>query len=149
MSRKGPVHRSGMALDAWVGISFWSTNMQNDKKIDMWCVVELMGHDITAGIMRPCEIGGLMKIDVPIDDGFRTEFIGPGAVFRIRVVSEEIARVYASPERGIIEYDAPIVPRAEYENALQKARSANNALQHKIDVLQDRLTSVTSLPEPE
>ena len=115
----------------------------------MWCVVELMGHDITAGIMRPSELGGLMKLDVPIDDGFRTEFIGPGAVFRIKIVSEEIARVYARPSMGIIEYDAPIVPRAQYEEALQKARNIASQLQHKVEVLSDRLSRVNSLPEPE
>ena len=123
--------------------------MDENAKLDMWCIVELMGHDMTAGIMRPCEIGGLMKLDVPVEDGFRTEFIGPGAVFRIRVVSEEIARVYARPERGIIEYDAPIVPRAEFESALQKARALNDELQHKIKTLQNRLTHINSLPEPE
>jgi hypothetical protein len=116
---------------------------------EMWAVVELMGHDVTAGIMRPCEIGGLMKLDVPVDDGFRTEFIGPGAVFRIRIVSEEIARVYARPERGIVAYDTPIVPREIYEQALQKARNENEDLLHKISVLSRRLTDINSLPAPE
>lgn len=120
-----------------------------EKKMEMWAVVELMGHDVTAGVMRSCEIGGLMKLDVPEGDGFRTEFIGPGAVFRIRIVSEEIARVYARPERGIIPYDEPIVPRAMYEDALQKARNEINRANHQISVLSDRLTRITSLPEPE
>ena len=122
--------------------------MKSEKK-EMWAVVELMGHDVTAGIMRPCEIGGLMKIDVPVEDGYRTEFIGPGAVFRIRIVSEEIARAYAAPSREICAYDVPIVPRAMYEEALQKARNENGNLLRQIDVLQRRLTTVNSLPEPE
>jgi hypothetical protein len=120
-----------------------------DEKTEMWAVVELMGHDVTAGIMRPCEIGGLMKLDVPEGDGFRTEFIGPGAVFRIRVVSEEIARSYARPERGIVALDMPIVPRQMYEEALQKGRNEIGRLQHQITVLSERLTRITSLPEPE
>lgn len=119
-----------------------------DQQTDMWCVVELMGHDTTAGIMRTSEIGGLMKLDVPMDDGFRTEFIGPGAVFRIRVVSEEIARVYARPERGIIAYDEPIVPRAEYETALQRGRNMIEQLQDRVRVLSSRLTAVNALPNP-
>lgn len=123
--------------------------MQDQNKIDVWAIVELMGHDMTAGIMRPSEIGGLMKIDVPTDEGFRTEFIGPGAIFRIRIVSEEIARVYARPERGIIAYDEPIVPRAQYEDALQKSRNEIERMEHQVRVLQKRLTSVNSLPEPE
>jgi len=112
-----------------------------------WAVVELMGHDMTAGIIRPCEIGGLMKIDVPEGDGFRTEFIGAGAIFRIRIVSEEIARVYARPERGIIAYDEPIVPRSMYEDALQKARTEIERSKHQIEVLSARLTKINSLPE--
>lgn len=123
--------------------------MTEQAKNEMWVIVELMGHDMTAGVMRPCEIGGLMKIDVPIDEGFRTEFIGPGAVFRIKAVSEEIARVYARQERGVIAYDEPIVPRAQYEDALQKSRNAIRQLEHKIQVLSTRLTGVTSLPEPQ
>ena len=123
--------------------------MQDENKIDVWAIVELMGHDLTAGILRTSEIGGLMKIDVPMEEGFRTEFIGPAAVFRIRIVSEEIARVYARPERGIIAYDEPIVPRAQYEEALQKSRNQIERMDHQLRVLQKRLTSVNSLPEPE
>ena len=123
--------------------------MQDQNKVDVWAIVELMGHDMTAGIMRPSEFGGLIKVDVPTDEGFRTEFIGPGAIFRIRIVSEEIARVYARPERGIIAYDEPIVPRAQYEDALQKSRNEIERMQHQVRVLQNRLTSVNSLPEPE
>jgi len=120
---------------------------EDHKNNEMWCVVHLMGHDVIAGVMRPCEIGGLMKVDIPIEDGFRTEFIGPSAVFRIQVVSEEIARVYARPERGIIALDTPIVPREMFEDALQKARNANEILQRQIRVLQGRLTAVNALPE--
>lgn len=124
---------------------------QNNEEIEneMWVVVELMGHDVTAGIMKPSSIGGLMKLDVPIEDGFRSEFIGPGAVFRIKVVSEEIARVYARPSMGIIEYDAPIVPRAQYEAALQKARNENSRLMNQITTLNQRLTAVNALPGPD
>lgn len=121
-----------------------------EKQVDVWAIVELMGHDVTAGILRTSEIGGLMKLDVPTEEeGFRTEFIGPGAVFRIRIVSEEIARVYARPERGIIAYDEPIVPRAQYEDALQKSRNEIERMQHQVRVLQKRLTSVNALPEPD
>ena len=121
----------------------------DENKVDVWAIVELMGHDMTAGILMTSEIDGLMKIGVPVEDGFRTEFIGPGAVFRIRIVSEEIARVYARPERGIIAYDEPIVSRAQYEDALQKSRDEIERMNHRIRILQGRLVSVTSLPEPE
>lgn len=120
--------------------------MNEAKNNDMWATVELMGHDLTAGIIRASDLGGLLRIDVPIDDGFRTEYLGEGSIFRIRIVSEEIARAYARPERGIISYDEPIVPRAEYEEALQLMRNENQKLVHQIDTLSRRLTQVSSLP---
>lgn len=124
-------------------------NEINQIKNEMWAVIELMGHDVTAGRIRPGELGGLLRVDVPIDDKFRTEYLGEGSIFRIRIVSEEIARAYARPERGIIEYDAPIVPRAQYEQALSKSRDMIRQLEHKVEVLSNRLTGVNSLPEPE
>ena len=123
--------------------------MSEKTKTEMWAVVELMGHDITAGIIRPGELGGLLRIDVPIDDTFRTEYLGEGSIFRIRIVSEEIARVYAAPERGIVSYDQPIVPRAQYEEALQKSRAEMSRLQDQIKTLSKRLTAINALPEPE
>jgi len=121
----------------------------NENKIEMWAVIELMGHDVTAGIIRTGELGGLLRVDVPDGDGFRTEYLGEGSSFRIRIVSEEIARVYAAPERGIIAYDEPIVSRAQYEEALQKTQNAISQLEHQNRTLRDRLTRVMSLPEPE
>ena len=46
------------------------------EKNEMWAVVELMGHGITAGIIRTSDLGGLLRVDVPIEDSFRTEYYG-------------------------------------------------------------------------
>jgi hypothetical protein len=118
-------------------------------QVEMWAVVELMGHGRTAGIMRTSDLGGLLRVDVPIEDGFRTEYYGEAAIYSIKVVSEEIARAYALPNRNIVAYDEPIVPRQQYEEALQLARRNNQQLNHKIAQLQHRLTAVQALPEPE
>jgi hypothetical protein len=123
--------------------------MEDQTSKEMWAIVELMGHAQTAGIIRPSDLGGLLRVDVPIEDGFRTEFYGNQAIYAIRVVSEEIARAYALPDREICSYDVPIVPRAQYEEALQKARRQNESLAHQVNVLQHRLTQINSLPEPE
>jgi hypothetical protein len=121
--------------------------MENQN--EMWALVELMGHGKTAGIVRKSDLGGLLRVDVPVgNEGFRTEYYGEQAIYAIRCVSEEIARAYALPEREICAYDEPIVPRAQYEEALQKARTHVNGLEHRINVLQNRLTQVNSLPEP-
>lgn len=71
------------------------------QKNDMWAIVELMGHGLTAGIIRKSDLGGLLRVDVPINDGFRTEYYGEQAIYSIKVVSEEIARAYAVEEREI------------------------------------------------
>lgn len=115
---------------------------------EMWAIIELMGRAQTAGIIKASDFGGLIRVDVPMQDGFRTEFYGSNAIYAIRVVSEEIARAFALPDREICSYDVPIVPRAEFEEALRKARSLNESLSHQVSVLQQRLTQVNSLPEP-
>jgi hypothetical protein len=123
--------------------------MMEENKNEMWAVVELMGHGQTAGIIKTSDLGGLLRVDVPIAEGFRTEYYGAQAIYAIRVVSENIARAYAIPDRDICAFDLPIVPRAEYEEALRKGRNEINSLSHQVEVLQKRLTQVNSLPEPE
>lgn len=111
---------------------------------EMWALIELMGHGQTAGIIRTSDLGGLLRVDVPIEEGFRTEYYGEQAIYAIRIVSEEIARVYAKPSREISSYDVPIVPRSQFEETLHKARLQNEELQRQISVLQNRLTRVDS-----
>ena len=95
---------------------------------DSWAVIELMGHVTVAGrVTKPGEYGGLWQVDVPEGDTFRTEFFGSQSVYRIRIVSEEIARAYARPGHEIIEYDAPIVTREELGTRPFKRRRFNNA----------------------
>lgn len=121
---------------------------EKNEQNEMWAIVELMGHGLTAGIIRTSDIGGLLRVDVPIEDSYRTEYYGESAIYSIKIVSEEIARAYAKPERGVISYDEPIVPRAEYEKALYKSRSLVSELEHRIKVLSQRLPDVNSLPAP-
>ena len=124
-------------------------NVVIENEREMWAVVELMGHGRTAGLIRTSDLGGLLRVDVPVEDGYRTEYYGQAAIYSIKVVSKEIARVYALPERDILAYDEPIVPRAEYEQALQLAQKHSEGLQRQVDELMRRLTTVKALPEPE
>jgi hypothetical protein len=120
-----------------------------DKSNDAWAIAELMGHLTLAGrVTKPGEYGGLWQIDIPEDGTFRTEFFGSQSVYRIRMVSEEIARAYAKPNHDIIEYDAPIVTRAEHENAMMRAREALSNAERQNEELRRRLTAVNALPEP-
>lgn len=119
--------------------------MENQN--EMWAIIELMGHAQTAGIIRTSDLGGLLRVDVPMKDGFRTEYYGNQAIYAIRIVSEEIARAMAMPDRDICSYDVPIVPREQFEEALRKARNQNDALSRQVEILERRLTSVKGLPE--
>ena len=120
--------------------------MNENDQLEMWAVVELMGHGRTAGIIRTSDLGGLIRVDVPIEDGYRTEFYSDGAIYSIKVVSEEIARAYALPDRNIVSYDEPIVPRAQYEEALREARRRNDNLLYEVEQLKHRLTMIQALP---
>jgi hypothetical protein len=120
-----------------------------ENKNEMWAIVELMGHGQTAGIIRKSDLGGLLRLDVPVGESFRTEYYGEQAIYAIRVCSEEIARAYALPEREICSYNEPIIPRAQYEEAVRKIRREMETVVHQNKVLQERLTQVNSLPEPE
>jgi hypothetical protein len=114
---------------------------------DSWAIVELMGHVALAGrVTKPGEYGGLWQIDIPDGEKFRTEFFGSQSVYRIRIVSEEIARAYAKPAYDIVEYDAPIVTRAEHENAMQRAREQYDRVLRENAELSRRLTAVNALP---
>jgi len=44
-------------------------------------------------------------------------------------------------------YDEPIVPRAQYEEALHKSRDRIHALESHIERLSRRLTAVSALPD--
>lgn len=117
---------------------------------EQWAIVELMGHAQTAGIIRTSDLGGLLRVDVPMEEGFRTEYYGNNAIYAIRVVSQEIARAFARPDREIRAYDVPIVPRAEYEESLKKYRDQLRRIEHENNVLRHRLTDVNytrALPE--
>lgn len=115
---------------------------------DVWGVVELMGHLTLAGrLTKPGENGGLWQIDIPDGEHFASQLFGSQAVYRVRIVSEEVARAYAGPRHALIEYDAPIVTRAEHENALERAREQVELLRTENSELKRRLTAVErSLP---
>ncbi len=106
----------------------------SENSNDSWAVAELMGHVTVAGrITKPGEYGGLWQIDIPEGETFRTEFFGSQAVYRIRIVSEAIARGYARPGHEVIAYNAPIITREEHEAAMGRAREIIEGLRERLD----------------
>jgi hypothetical protein len=117
---------------------------------ECWAKVDLMGHVTIAGrITKPGEYGGLWQVDIPDGETFRTEFFGSQSVYRIQIVSEEIARAYGNTRFDIVAYDAPIITREEHVNAMERARAEYSRLSIENEELRRRLTAVRALPEGE
>ena len=116
-----------------------------------WAIVEIMGHVQTAGrISRPADWGGLLRVDVPCDGSYRTEYYGMAAIYAIKLVSEEIARAYAEREAPLAQdYSAPIVTRSQFDDMQRRAERTIMQLNGNLDELRRRLTAVHALPEPE
>lgn len=110
----------------------------------VWAIVELMGHLTLSGRLTKMDSDGrLWQVDIPDGKGyFRTELFGNNAVYRIRIVSEEIAREYARPAHALIEYDAPIVTREQYDQVTRRAQEALERLREENRELRCRLTAV-------
>jgi hypothetical protein len=116
---------------------------------ECWAVVDLMGHITIAGrVTKPGEYGGLWQIDIPKEESYCTEFFSSQSVYRIRIVSEEIARAYALQQHEVIEYNAPIVTRAEYENAIALVQEKYIQLKQQNEILKERLIAINALPAP-
>lgn len=75
----------------------------NNKAINGWCIIEIMGHRRLAGIVSEEQIAGcaFVRIDVPADEdeGAATQFYAPAAVYCITPTTEAIAREFARTYR--------------------------------------------------
>ena len=60
-------------------------------------------------------------------------------MYRIRIVSEEIARAYARPGHDVIAYDAPIITRAEHVAVVERAQETIRTLHNRIEQMQRAL----------
>lgn len=125
-----------------------SETVVNNTQSEVWAVIELTGHARTAGrLSQTNAYSGLIRVDVPTSNSeFRTEYYGQAAIYSIKIVSEEIARAFATPQRDAYAYDDPVIPRDMYENAMRRMRSENEFLSRHIRELQHRLTAVDDLP---
>ena len=73
--------------------------MSEEERIEIWAVLELMGHVKLAGKVSQEEMFGakMGRIEIPNGEGgFTTQFFGGGSVYRMTPVSEEVARAVAA-----------------------------------------------------
>lgn len=84
----------------------------DEKTPEVWAVVELMGHQRAGGRLSEEEKFGvkLGRLDVPQKDGtFLTQYFGGSSVFRVSIVTEEMARAVAMsyPPRPVQAWELP------------------------------------------
>ena len=73
--------------------------METNENFNLWCVVELFGHNRIAGKCSEQSIAGnnFLRVDVPTtskQSGF-TRFLSASAIYAINPVTEEVARQIA------------------------------------------------------
>jgi hypothetical protein len=73
--------------------------MQKDKAFELWCIVDLFGHQKLAGLVTEHTIAGagFIRIDVPdtkIQPKF-TRFVNPSAIYDINPVTEDVVKIMA------------------------------------------------------
>lgn len=116
-----------------------------------WAIVELMGHLTLAGkISQESTFPNMIRLDVPWDnDKFKTEIYGMSAIYRIRFVSEDIARAYAfKAENQVFDYDTPIITLEQHRAAINKFNDAIDNLKMENSSLRNRIHQLASaLPE--
>jgi hypothetical protein len=70
------------------------------EKFEAWGIVELMGHQRTAGRLSEQMIAGanLLRVDLPQGEGeaFRTMFYGSSAIYAVHITDEPAARAVAA-----------------------------------------------------
>ena len=110
------------------------------KPFDEWCLLEIMGHQKYAGRVSETVIAGqaFIRIDIPerknglgvMVPGF-TKMFGPGSVYSITPVAEDIARGMASQleTTAINIYDLP----DEWREKLKAPRQLGLPMQVDLD----------------
>lgn len=71
--------------------------MEENNSFKQWCIVELFGRQVIAGLVTEQVIGGtsFIRVDVPEVEGNSgfTRFYGNGAIYAMTPLSEEAAMV--------------------------------------------------------
>jgi hypothetical protein len=91
-------------------------------KFEGWGIVELMGHQRTAGRLSERSIAGsnLLQVDIPMDaESFRTVFYGGSAIYALHPTDEQSARLMARAmsQRPVYQYELDNQRRIEAPRA--------------------------------
>lgn len=101
-------------------------NQTQEPPLDLWGIVELMGHRRLAGRLTEQTVAGvvLLRVDVPALDGsLTTQFYGGQAIYCLTPTSEEIARAVALHHQPtpVNRYELPVLAQAAQAIATEAA----------------------------
>ena len=69
---------------------------ESQTVIEGWAILDLFGHQQCAGYVSTAIVGtsGMLRVEVPAVDDLPpyTRFYGPGAIYSLTMVTEELAR---------------------------------------------------------
>lgn len=99
--------------------------MNKDNAFNEWALVELFGHQKIVGKVTEATMAGgaFLRVDVPALNGAAsfTRFYGPGAIYSINPITEDVAR-------GLMErYRNEPVSRFELPQIAQHVTSASES----------------------
>lgn len=93
---------------------------EEKQPFEEWALIELFGHQKIVGKVTEASLAGgaFLRVDVPAFNGAKafTRFYGPGAIYSINPVTEEIARGLMEQYRNepVSRFELPqIAERAE------------------------------------
>ena len=101
-----------------------SDNGQSDK---VWAIVSLFGHKTVAGcVTKDSGLFPLLRVDIPatsVSPAYTREF-GPGAIYEILYVSEEVARATAErlKDDPVRVYAPELITRQQFEDMQDRFR---------------------------
>lgn len=97
-----------------------------------WSILELMGHRRLAGMLSEMQLGGasFLRIDIPQNDKYVTQFYSPQAVYCITPTDERTARMVAKEaEAPVSRWElAQLMPPQERESDEEIAERAAQAI---------------------
>lgn len=108
------------------------------EKFEAFGIVELMGHQRTAGRLSEQMVGGanLLRVDIPDGESFRTVFYGPSAIYALHITDEAVAKAAASQmgTRPTYAYELDSALRKLAAPSRQPAEDFNDEPQYEDDV---------------
>lgn len=99
------------------------------SNFDEWCLVELFGHQRIVGKVSESVLAGgaFLRVDVPAFDGKPafTRMYGPGAIYSISPITEQIARDLMAHYRNepVSRFDLPQIAEKAQEDETAQVQS--------------------------